>query len=135
MTSLPVTLIPQPYNCPYSLRQSRRLSGRVIKMALKLATTARKLKVTIVIDAAPFAALRAVPDNAPSRTDITVTVGGRTVFADLATRSVRKVVKTLADHGADNVIPILQGVLTSNDRIEEAGLAAQVKAAEPQSAA
>ena len=29
MTSLPVTLIPKPYNCLYSLRQSRRLSGRV----------------------------------------------------------------------------------------------------------
>jgi hypothetical protein len=26
---LPVTLIPKPYNCLYSLRQSRRLSGRV----------------------------------------------------------------------------------------------------------
>jgi len=29
MTSLPATLIPQPYNCLYSLRHSRRLSGRV----------------------------------------------------------------------------------------------------------
>jgi hypothetical protein len=29
VTSLPVTLIPKPYNCLYSLRQSRRLSGRV----------------------------------------------------------------------------------------------------------
>jgi len=102
-------------------------------MTLKLSTNARKLEVTLVIDAAPFAALRVVPDNTPSRIDITVTVGGRAVSADLATRSVRKVVKTLADHGADNVILILQGVLTSNDRIEEAGLAAQVKAAAPQS--
>jgi hypothetical protein len=102
-------------------------------MTLKLTTTARKLKVIIMIDAAPFAALRAVPDNAPSRTDITITVGGRTVSADLATRSVRKVVKALADHGADNVVLILQGVLASNDRIEEAGITAQVKVpAEPQ---
>ena len=49
------------------------------------------------------------------------------------TRSVRKVVKALADHGTDNVILILQGILTSNNRIEEAGIAAQVKGpAEPQ---
>jgi len=50
-------------------------------MTIKLTSTARKLKVTIMIDAAPFAALRAVPDNAPLRTDITITVGGRTVSA------------------------------------------------------
>jgi hypothetical protein len=29
---LPVTLIPKPYNCLYSLRQSRRLSGRVRRL-------------------------------------------------------------------------------------------------------
>ncbi len=102
-------------------------------MTLKLTTTARKLKVTMMLDAAPFAALHAVPDNAPSRTDITITVGDRTVSADLATRSVRKVVKALADHGTDNVVLILQGILTSNNRIEEAGITAQVKGpAEPQ---
>jgi succinyl-CoA synthetase beta subunit len=102
-------------------------------MTLKLATAARKLKVTMVLDAAPIAALRTVPDNAPSRTDITVNVGGRTVTADLATKSIRRAVKTLTDHGANNVVVILQGTLESNDRIEEAGMAAQVKApAEPQ---
>ena len=101
-------------------------------MTLKLTTTARKLKVTLMIDAAPFAALRTVPDNAPPRTDITIAVGGRTVSADLATKSVRKAVKTLIEHGTDNVVLILQGVLGSNDRIEEAGITAQVKvAAEP----
>jgi hypothetical protein len=97
-------------------------------MTLKLTTTARKLKVTMMLDAAPFTALRAVPDNAPSRTDITITVGDRTVSADLATKSVRKAVKTLIEHGPDNVVLILQGVLTSNDRLEEAGITAQVKA-------
>ena len=102
-------------------------------MTLKLTTTARKLKVTLMIDAAPFAALRAVSDNAPSRTDITITVGDRTISADLATKSVRKAVKTLIEHGTDNVVLILQGILTSNNRIEEAGIAAQVKvSAEPQ---
>jgi len=104
-------------------------------MTLKIVTTARKLKVTLVLDASAFAALRTIPDNAPARTEITVTVGDRTVSADLATRAVRKVVKALADHGADNVVLILQGVLSSTDRVEEAGLAAQVKVpTEPQAA-
>jgi hypothetical protein len=92
-----------------------------------IATTARKLKVTMVIDAAPFAAPRAVPDNAPARIDITVSVGGRTVSADLATKSVRKAVKTLIDHGADNVVLILQGALSADNRIEDAGITAQIK--------
>src|SRR5258708_3299396 len=96
-------------------------------MTLKLTTTARKLKVTVMIDAAPFAALRTVPDSAPSRTDVTVTVGGRTISADLATRSVRKAVKTLIEHGTDNVVLILQGALGQNNRIEEARITAQVK--------
>jgi hypothetical protein len=96
-------------------------------MTFKLTTTARKLKVTMVIDAAPFAALRAVPDDAPARTEITIAVGGRTVIADIATKSVRKAVKTLTENGADNVVLILQGSLSSNDRIEEAGITAQVK--------
>jgi hypothetical protein len=102
-------------------------------MTLKLTTTARKLKVTVMIDAAPFAALRTVPDNAPPRTEITITVGDRTISADLATRSVRKAVKTLIEHGTDNVALILQGALGPNNRIEEAGITAQVKGpAEPQ---
>ena len=102
-------------------------------MTLKLTTTARKLKVTAMLDTAPFVALRIVPDNAPSRTEITITVGGRTVSADLATKSVRKAVKTLIEHGPDSVVLILQGALSSDNRIEEAGITAQVKVpAEPQ---
>jgi hypothetical protein len=96
-------------------------------MTFKIATTARKLKVTMVIDAAPFAALRAVPDDAPARTEITIAVGGRTVSADLATKSIRKAVKTLIDHGTDNVVVILQGALSSDNCVEEAGITAQVK--------
>ncbi|SRR6266446_6187975 len=99
-------------------------------MTLKIATTARKLKITTVIDAVPFAALRAIPDNAPARVDITIAVAGRTVTADIATKSVRKAVKTLTENGADNVVLILQGALGPNDRIEEAGITAQVKATE-----
>jgi hypothetical protein len=42
-------------------------------------------------------------------------------------------VKTLTENGADKVVLIIQGVLSSDNRIEEAGLTAQVKVpAEPQ---
>jgi hypothetical protein len=93
----------------------------------KVGTTARKLKVTAVLDVASFAALGVVADNVPSRTDVSIAVGGRTVVADIATKAVRKAVKTIADNGADKVTLVLQGVMTKENRIEEAGLAATVK--------
>jgi hypothetical protein len=96
---------------------------------MKIATTARKLKVTAVIDAAPFVELRNIPDTAPSRTELIITVDGRPISADLATKSVRKAVKTLTESGADNVVLLIQGTLTAGNRIEEAGLVANVKAA------
>jgi hypothetical protein len=100
---------------------------------LKLATTARKLKITAVIDAAPFVKLGVPPDNAPPRTTIVVDVGGRMLSVDIATKSVRKAVKTLLEHGEQNVALVLQGALAADNRVEEAGLVAQVKA--PQTAA
>jgi len=102
-----------------------------MEKSLKLSTTARKLKVTAIVDATPFVALRIIPDNAPPRTDLTIAIDGRTITADLATRSVRKAVKTLTDNGRDNVVLVLQGVLTASNRIEEAGIVAQVKAKAP----
>jgi hypothetical protein len=104
-------------------------------MSLKVRTTSRKLKVTLVIDAAPLMALQAISDGAPARTEITIAVGGRTVTADIATKSLRKVLKTLADHGPDKVVVIIQGVLAAGDRIEAAGLVVQVKAAAEPAAA
>jgi hypothetical protein len=101
-------------------------------MTFKLTTTARKLKVSLVIDAAPFAALR-IPDDVP-RVEVTVTVGGRTVSADLATKSVKKAVKALADHGVDGVVLVLQGALSADNRIDDAGIVAQIKEAKPQAA-
>ena len=97
---------------------------------MKLTTTARKLKVTMVLDPAPFAGRR-FPDDAPPRIEVTVTVGGRTVTADLATKSVRKAAKALAEHGVDGVALVLQGALTSSNVIEDAGITAQVKAPQP----
>jgi hypothetical protein len=103
-------------------------------MSLKVRTSARKLKCTLVVDAAPLMAL-AISDGAPARTEITIAVGGRTITADVATKSLRKVQKILADNGPDKVVVIIQGVLAAGDRLEEAGLVGQVKVvAEPAAA-
>jgi hypothetical protein len=89
--------------------------------------TARKLKITTILEGAEFVRLGVPPDNAPSRTTLTVTVGGRTLTADLATKAIRKAVKTLQESGQENVVLLLQGALVAGDRVEEAGLTAQVK--------
>jgi len=72
-------------------------------MALQIETTAHKLKITTLLDRASFVALDPIPDNAPSRTLITVEVAGRTVHADVATRSIRRAVKMIEEHGPDGV--------------------------------
>jgi hypothetical protein len=94
---------------------------------MKITTTARKLKVTAVLDAAPF---RNIPESAPPRIELAIALDGRTIVADIATKSARKAVKTLSENGADNVVLLIQGVLTARDKIEEAGLVANVKAKE-----
>jgi hypothetical protein len=59
---------------------------------------------------------------------------GRTLHADLATKSVRKAVKTLLEHGEQNVALIIQGSLAADNRVEEAGITAQVKVQPPSQA-
>jgi hypothetical protein len=92
-----------------------------------ITTAAKKLKITVVIDSAPLIQLGVPPDNAPPRTVVTVIVGGRTLVADIATKSIRKTVKTLEEHGPENVVLVLQGALGASNTIEEAGITAQVK--------
>ena len=96
-------------------------------MTIKL--SARKLKITTILDPAQFAALGVIPDGASSRTTLSVTIGARTVTAEIATKSIRKAVKTITDNGPDKVVVLLQGSLAASDYIEEAGLVAQVKTA------
>jgi hypothetical protein len=102
---------------------------------LKVAATARKLKITAVMDAAPFVKLGVPPDDAPPRTSLAVDVGGRTLSVDLATKSVRKAVKCLLENGEQDVVLLLQGTLAADNRVEDAGLVAQVKAKPPQTTA
>jgi hypothetical protein len=94
---------------------------------MKIVTSARKLKLTTIIDGKPFAALR-IADSAPPRTEIVIMVDGRSVTADIATKSLRKAVKTLTENGADSCVLLVQGNLTGDGRIDEAGLVANIKA-------
>jgi len=96
-------------------------------MPLELNVSARKLKVTMVLDAAPFVALSPIKDNAPSRTLLSVEVAGHKLRADVATRSLRRTMAAIGEHGPDGVALVLQGSLVS-DTIQEAGLAAMPKA-------
>jgi hypothetical protein len=65
----------------------------------QITATSRKLKVSLVLDAAPFIGL-AVPDGAP-RVAVNVAVGGRTISASIAAKSLRRVCKTLQESGPD----------------------------------
>ncbi len=86
--------------------------------------TASKLKVTVVLNAIELCAIPA-PDGKP-RSVLHITLPGRTVTADIATKSLRKAQTTIRETGADGVAVILQGHLVG-DAIAEAGLVAQIK--------
>jgi hypothetical protein len=89
--------------------------------------TARKLKVTIPLDPSQFA-VAPIADTAPARTVLSITIDGTAFTADIATKSLRKAVKTVADNGADKVAVLLTGTLVGQT-IKDAGLAAQLKIA------
>jgi hypothetical protein len=89
-----------------------------------LALSAKRLKVTAVLDAAALLAI-ATPAGA-SRLDLKIDLPDRTVVASIATKSLRKAQSTIAEHGAGNVVAILQGHLIGNT-IAEAGLVVQIK--------
>jgi hypothetical protein len=85
----------------------------------------RSLKVTVLLDPAEIAALRA-PEGQP-RTRLQVRAGGRMVTADVNSKSVRKAIATIREYGPDGCVLMLQGKLDHADVIQECGLAAQLK--------
>ena len=93
---------------------------------MSTALTAKSLKVAMTLDTAAVQAIPAV--DGAIRTVITITVAGRTVSADLATKSIRKAHITLSEHGLNGVVCVLQGKLQGDNTLSDAGLAAQVKA-------
>jgi hypothetical protein len=86
--------------------------------------SARSLKCTLVLNTAELAAQA---DPVGARVVLAVEVAGRTVTADIAAKALRKAKATIAEHGADQVVLILQGKLDGNDVVMEAGLITQPK--------
>jgi hypothetical protein len=99
----------------------------VVAAAMKVTTSAKKLKLTAVIQAEPLRKLH-IADNAPARTDLVVMIEGREFHCDIATKSVRKANKTLNECEPGTAVCLIQGVLGSRDTILEAGLVVQVRA-------
>jgi hypothetical protein len=92
---------------------------------MELKVEGRALKVTTLLDPAPL--IGVVVPNGLSKATLRVTVGGRTVTAEVNAKSLRRAVSTLATEGADNVAVLLQGKLEGS-AITEAGIATQLKA-------
>ena len=67
-----------------------------------------------------------VPDG-QRRTTLRIKVAGRNVSVDIATKSLRKAIATIAETGADECVAIVQGKLERGDMVSEAGLTVQLK--------
>jgi hypothetical protein len=96
---------------------------------IAMKSTAKSIKVTLVIDPAPLARVQ-IP-NGTSRVALSVAVAGRNLRADLNAKSARRAIATIAAtiaaHGPEAVACILQGRL-DGDMVLEAGLAVQPRA-------
>jgi hypothetical protein len=95
------------------------------------ALTAKRLKITMVLDAAELLAIAAPVGT--SRLDLKVNLPDRSLVASIAAKSLRKAQSTIAEHGAGNVALVLQGHLVGGNIIAEAGLVAQIKLPRDQS--
>jgi hypothetical protein len=89
--------------------------------------SARSLKCTLVLDPGGLSD----PGSSSTRVALEISFGGRSYTADIATKSLRKFRATIAEHGAANVVCLIQGKLDGNT-ITEAGIVAQVKLPRPE---
>jgi hypothetical protein len=80
-----------------------------------------------VLDPSAVAKIPVGPSD--DRIVVAVRVAGRTITADLSAKSVRRARSTIQQHGAEAVAAMLQGKLLEGDRLGEAGLSVQPKAA------
>jgi hypothetical protein len=93
--------------------------------------TSKALKVVLVLNPEELLTASRSMSTVGKLVPLAIDVGGRKLTASVAGKSVRKVLTTLRENGAGNVVLILQGKLIGHDRIEEAGLVAQLKLAKP----
>jgi hypothetical protein len=87
--------------------------------------TVRRLKVTLVLNAAELLAI-AAPNGKP-RVTLRIRLPDRALTAEIATKSLRKAQAAIRQTGADNIALVLQGHLVAGDRVAEAGLSALPK--------
>jgi hypothetical protein len=109
------TLPPTVVMPPPSIRDSRgrlNLSGGAIN-------------VKLVLDPAQLAELSVPNGAAPQR--FRIAAGGHHVTGQLNPKGLRKALALLAEHGAENIVVLIQGKLEAGDVLTEAGLTAQLK--------
>jgi hypothetical protein len=66
------------------------------------------------------------PSGVP-RVTLRIQLPDRTVTAEIAVKSLRKAQAAIREIGGDNLVLVPQGRLVADDRIDEAGLAAQAE--------
>ena len=90
----------------------------------RLRLSAKSLKCTVVLDASQLTGFE-VPNGQP-RVAFTIDVGGRAITGEFNSKSLRRVVTAIAEHGPEGVAVIAQGRLAV-DQLEDAGIVAQPK--------
>jgi len=95
---------------------------------LRLTTSGRRLKATMLLDPTPFTELQYVAGSTPPWTMLTVELASRTIQAKIPTRSLRRAVAATREYGADGLALTLHGDLTGSGALEEVRLAVQPKA-------
>jgi len=98
---------------------------------MELNLESRALKVTLVLDPAALAGVD-VP-NGLSKVTLRVAVSRKTIVAEVNAKSLRRTVAAIASAGPDGVAVVLQGKLEDENRLTEAGIAAQPKTPKPTS--
>jgi hypothetical protein len=91
--------------------------------------TAKSAKVVIVVDAQTVMNI-SCPEGGSARTLLTVKLPDRTVRADLASKSIRRVQALIDEHGVDGVACVLQGRLVAGgggDQLVDVGISGEVK--------
>lgn len=96
--------------------------------------TARNINVQIILDPMQLAGAR-VRDDAPKMTTMEIAAGGREILADVVTKSLRRAIRNVMEHGSDGVKLIIQGKLTSENSLLDAGFNVQVKDKKPEAEA
>jgi hypothetical protein len=99
---------------------------------MELELESRALKASVVLDPAALVGVE-VP-NGLSKVTLRVAVPGKTIVAEVNAKSLRRTVAAIAAAGPNGVAVVLQGKLEDEDRLTEAGIAAQPKTPKPPSA-